>query len=178
MGLLDDAIREHLDLKRKHGAGEDELRRQEGEALGPARRDFSADSARAAEPDAAEAGEAAAAEPEPAATEPAGWLDDEPGAAPFDAVEAPAEPEVEPARAQESLPAPDPAPVAEQPTAPERRESDTPTQGFPAVSRDDEPPPDGEEDVLEETPDFLQDTPEHDRLWFEQKPPRDFDFDG
>ena len=31
---------------------------------------------------------------------------------------------------------------------------------------DDEP--DGE-DVLEETP-------EHDRLWFEQKPPRDFDF--
>jgi len=33
------------------------------------------------------------------------------------------------------------------------------------------------EDVLEETPDFLQETPEHDRLWFEQKPPRDFDFD-
>ena len=36
----------------------------------------------------------------------------------------------------------------------------------------------GEEDVLEETPDFLQETPEHDRLWFEQRPPRDFDFDG
>ena len=34
-----------------------------------------------------------------------------------------------------------------------------------------------EEDVLEETPEFLQDTPEHDRLWFEQKPPKDFDFD-
>jgi hypothetical protein len=32
-------------------------------------------------------------------------------------------------------------------------------------------------DVLEETPDFLQETPEHDRLWFEQKAPRDFDFD-
>ena len=32
------------------------------------------------------------------------------------------------------------------------------------------------EDVLEETPDFLQETPEHDRLWFEQKPPRDFEF--
>ena len=27
------------------------------------------------------------------------------------------------------------------------------------------------------TPEFLQDTPEHDRLWFEQKPPRDFDWD-
>ena len=39
-----------------------------------------------------------------------------------------------------------------------------------------EPPAD--EDVLEETPDFLQETPEHDRLWFEQKPPRDFDFDN
>src|SRR6202000_2321787 len=35
----------------------------------------------------------------------------------------------------------------------------------------------GDEDVLEETPDFLQETPEHDRLWFEQKPPRDFDWD-
>jgi hypothetical protein len=32
------------------------------------------------------------------------------------------------------------------------------------------------DDMLEETPDFLQDTPEHDRLWFEQRPPRDFDF--
>ncbi len=37
--------------------------------------------------------------------------------------------------------------------------------------------PGEDEDVLEETPDFLQDTPEHDRLWFEQRPPRDFDFD-
>lgn len=35
-----------------------------------------------------------------------------------------------------------------------------------------------DEDVLEETPEFLQDTPEHDRLWFEQRPPRDFDFEG
>ena len=33
-------------------------------------------------------------------------------------------------------------------------------------------------DVLEETPEFLQDTPDHDRLWFEQRPPADFDFDG
>jgi len=34
-----------------------------------------------------------------------------------------------------------------------------------------------DEDVLEETPEFLRDTPEQDRLWFEQRPPRDFDFD-
>lgn len=39
MGVLDDAIREHLDLKRQHGAAEDEVVRQEAEALGPARRE-------------------------------------------------------------------------------------------------------------------------------------------
>jgi hypothetical protein len=36
---------------------------------------------------------------------------------------------------------------------------------------------DSEEDLLEETPEFLEETPEHDRLWFEQRPPKDFDFD-
>ena len=39
MGVLDDAIREHLDLKRRHGVAEEELLRQEEEALGPARRE-------------------------------------------------------------------------------------------------------------------------------------------
>jgi len=39
------------------------------------------------------------------------------------------------------------------------------------------PPAGGDEDVLEETPDFLEETPEDDELWFEQKPPKDFDFD-
>ena len=39
MGILDDAIREHLELKRQHGVPEEELQRQEEEALGPARRD-------------------------------------------------------------------------------------------------------------------------------------------
>ena len=71
---------------------------------------------------------------------------------------------------EETLPADEDAPA---------RAGDTPAQGFEAVeepgrgrrTRADEP------DVLEDTPDFLQETPEHDRLWFEQKPPRDFDFD-
>ncbi|MDQ3933791.1 MAG: hypothetical protein M3340_04075, partial [Actinomycetota bacterium] len=46
-------------------------------------------------------------------------------------------------------------------------------------ARDEEPAPaaEGDEDVLEETPEFLRETPEHDRLWFEQKPPRDFDLE-
>src|SRR5215211_4807260 len=38
MGLLDDAIREHLELKRRHGADPDEVARQENEALGETRR--------------------------------------------------------------------------------------------------------------------------------------------
>ncbi|MDO9353348.1 MAG: hypothetical protein Q7T55_06615 [Solirubrobacteraceae bacterium] len=37
-------------------------------------------------------------------------------------------------------------------------------------------PIDADHDVLDETPDFLEETPEHDRMWFEQRPPRDFDF--
>jgi hypothetical protein len=43
---------------------------------------------------------------------------------------------------------------------------------------EDEEPAASDEDVLEETPEFLRETPEHDRLWFEQKPPRDFDLDN
>ncbi|MEA2348167.1 MAG: hypothetical protein QOG62_1954, partial [Thermoleophilaceae bacterium] len=39
MGVLDDAIREHLELKRQHGASDEELTRAEQDALGPARRD-------------------------------------------------------------------------------------------------------------------------------------------
>ena len=35
---------------------------------------------------------------------------------------------------------------------------------------------DREDDVLEDTPDFLEDS-DDDELWFEQKPPKDFDFD-
>jgi hypothetical protein len=38
-------------------------------------------------------------------------------------------------------------------------------------------PDTGHEDVLEDTPDFLEESPEDDELWFEQRPPKDFDFD-
>jgi hypothetical protein len=168
MGLLDDAIREHLELKRKHGAGDEELSRQETEALGPARRDFATpDGAAAEQPAAAVPSDDAAAgyEPEPPA-EPAGWLDEDPPE-----VE-PLERAAEPTVAHEPPPAPLPAPEP-----PARNITEVPTQGFDALSADEEPADEDAEDVLEETPDFLQDTPEHDRLWFEQKPPRDFDFD-
>ena len=177
MGLLDDAIKEHLELKRKHGAAEEELRRQETEALGPARRDFNAEPAAEAETAPAEPvapvpSDDAAGDHE-ATAEPAGWLDDEP----FGGEEQPAPEPVEPPAADIPEPIEHAAePVTPEPPPPVR--SQTPTEGFPAVSRDDEPPTEGaDDDVLEETPEFLQDTPEHDRLWFEQKPPRDFDFD-
>src|SRR3954451_1603702 len=39
MGILDDAIREPLELKRAHGADEEEVRRKETEAFGPVRHD-------------------------------------------------------------------------------------------------------------------------------------------
>jgi hypothetical protein len=80
----------------------------------------------------------------------------------------------EPELAEEVEPEPDLAEPLE-PEPPRVRSGDTPPYGAPAVEREE--PGEEDEDVLEETPDFLQETPEHDRLWFEQKPPRDFDFD-
>ncbi len=136
MGALDDAIRQHLELKRAHGAAEDEVQRQEQEALGPARR----------EP---------LPEPEP---------------------EPQAEEELEPVEERAAKPV---AEAEAEPAVEAGPTGDTPTRGFDALEEasEGEAPPEEGEDVLEETPEFLQETPEHDRLWFEQKPPRDFDFD-
>jgi hypothetical protein len=65
-------------------------------------------------------------------------------------------------------------PSAEQelatPEAPPEPEEDTPPPAPPASGS-------SHEDVLEDTPQFLEDAPEDDNLWFEQKPPKDFDFD-
>jgi hypothetical protein len=47
----------------------------------------------------------------------------------------------------------------------------------PASEEQRQPAAESDEDVLEETPDFLEEAPEDDQLWFEQKPPKDFDFD-
>jgi hypothetical protein len=158
MGLLDDAIREHLELKRKHGANPEDVARQEQEALGPGQRN------EFAQPEGA-----APAPPEPEAEEPAAV------AAPQ--VEPPADelPEGEPGIPEEP-------PAAEAPGYDEDPWLDDEPDEVPADEALQERPrrpagADGEEDVLEETPDFLQETPEHDRLWFEQKPPRDFDWD-
>jgi hypothetical protein len=192
MGLLDDAIKEHLELKRKHGAPEEEVQRQEEEALGPVRRDAAEQPESAGEEVVeAEDGDLPAAEEAPA-TDANGEVLFE-GEEPFPAEEEPFPPEAEPVPAdEEPVPADEePVPADEEPVPeaePDRRAPDPDaTQEYdpfadeeradegaePAAEREQEE--DG--DVLEDTPDFLQETPEHDRLWFEQKPPRDFDFD-
>jgi hypothetical protein len=159
MGLLDDAIREHLELKRRHGADPNEVTRQEREALGaPVRGEF-----------AKPAADAPAEDDEPAAvaaSDEAPEVEEPP--------EMPGEPEPEPVeRALAPEPEPEPEPGDEEdPWLVEELADPEPRAEPPAA----EAPPEGE-DVLEETPEFLQETPEHDRLWFEQKPPRDFDWD-
>jgi hypothetical protein len=220
MGLLDDAIREHLDLKRRRGADPAEVERAEREALGPVRRkgdvataDYPDDVGEAfdAEADDAPAGSSLAAYDQ-AEHDEWDYRDDE--LAVHDA-----EPELEPPRRSRRSIADDDA-DQDQPRGLAARfglrgrrseedehaevESDEPPLAEDEATRvhrsrgarADRPPPtiddetaehdvagahdaDGDdEDMLEETPEFLQDTPDHDRLWFEQRPPRDFDFDG
>ncbi len=167
MGLLDDAIREHLELKRKHGANPEDVARQEQEALGPGQRNEFAQPETATEaPAKAEADEAPLEAPEAAAPP-----EFEPPAAPVDEL-----PEGEPGIPEEP-------PSAQAPGYDEDPWLDDEPDEVPADESLQERPrrpaaAEGEEeDVLEETPDFLSETPEHDRLWFEQKPPRDFDWD-
>lgn len=298
MGLLDDAIREHLDLKRRNGADPAEVERLEREALGPVRRepaptnesveafedheeiDFEDHESMIAELDdtpaihideeelpvvhdqtfaepdeqvaAFDAAESAdePAEPDPEPTrkrrgllgrlrgdhlEPEPAEDGEPfdPLAPDEQVARPADTasaasEVEPVDPHATQIHEQPEPAEERPTpqrpdfgalpgvaAPEPEvgpatEAHDVTQHFeqedahesagagaggagepeapaepevPEQQHDsgvEQPPPAAgeDEDLLEETPDFLQDTPDHDRLWFEQRPPKDFDFDG
>lgn len=279
MGILDDAIKEHLELKRQHGAADDELKLLEDEAFGAAERPGDEESA-----------------PDPLAEAPTEFMEQPPEAAPAGKPETPrsrrpdiadlqeppppppgeSAPEPEPPAEEESpameheaVPEPPPAPeistgptteereaIAEQPTemfdieeelsvskaeapseeelveeemeeprlapvdplavldddAPkpliedeedddfwdEKRLSDELDQALEApveVEEEEEvavfepepapeaepeaekPAPGADEDVLEETPDFLEEAPEDDQLWFEQKPPKDFDFD-
>ena len=170
MGLLDDAIREHLELKRRHGADEAEVSRLEHEALGPVRGAEPRHAAPAPAPEPAPV-----PEPEEPAAVAASELERDPEPAPVAEEEVPrrvfdAEPWLdEPDEVPQEEVLDHRAVVSAQPT-----QEFTPEGVEPDLVTPDE---DVSEDVLEETPDFLQETPEHDRLWFEQKPPRDFDFD-
>jgi hypothetical protein len=232
MGIFDEAIREHLELKRQHGAGDSELRELEDQAFGPPARpgepavaeespalDSEAPTELAAlqevpepadvpqleEPPAAPGGDQVAieteehpppegvSEPEPLpdrgeepsveVEQPTELYDPEDAGLPAEEPAAPAEGEpledeffseqslsdeldqaLDAPDGEEPLPA-EPVPDADEPLPPAEPEGEVAEQGEEG------------EDVLEETPEFLQDTPESDRLWFEQRPPKDFDFD-
>jgi hypothetical protein len=274
MGILDDAIREHLDLKRQHGADDTDLERLEKEAFGPP--------SRPGDPEFADdVGGFADHGDEEGSEDPTSFMPSEPAmptaeddpmaVAPPEADIGSDLPPVESELAAEAAPAAKDVPQesdedwlsgvdsiaaeetalpegelsgaeraridhadlddtvdhptvtdggSEQPPEPpesaifdqgeEGEEPDAEAQGeesdqgeAPTELRlDDEDedleltlpddsatehelpeiPADGEEgsddeDLLEETPDFLQDAPEGERLWFEQGEPKDFDFD-
>jgi hypothetical protein len=163
MGLLDDAIREHMELKRLNGADPSEVARQEQDALGPVLREENPTSQVAVDD---------VAEPE--------------GIAPEDVAV--------PAEDPQGAPAPDFANVGQETAELDMRtvlddeekqdgeiwlDAGSPGShtGPAQAARETGGPSEPAADVLEETPDFLRDTPEQERLWFEQQPPRDFDFD-
>jgi hypothetical protein len=284
MGLLDDAIRDHLDLKRRRGADPTDIERAEREALGPVRRDpfehapqdfdsalLPDDGPRAydheeelyddegyeeygveeewegdfedqpGEPhlapgETAEAGQgelsdSTALMDHEYLEEPRPPVADEPAAPPsypaeadasdetmqYDVEEAlasersqaepssewveqsdewveqseewvePSHPPVEPSHEPVEPPPAEPGAQAAEPGAPyfEPEEYEEPAPhaepGVPPPTSHDPETERGakpEEDVLEETPEYLHEAPDHDQLWFEQRPPRDFDFDG
>jgi hypothetical protein len=193
MGLLDDAIREHLELKRLRGADPGAVAREEQDALGPVRREgesepgglqdseakvspdaegsFFVDSELAPVTDSSTTGQETIEinmEAEFAAGTDSGHEHEatQPKrAAPV------AHPAHTQATAEESLEWEVPSDRPDEPAGGAGSEGE-------ADSRvgDDHEAAEPVEDVLEETPDFLRDTPEQERLWFEQRPPRDFDF--
>jgi hypothetical protein len=195
MGLLDDAIREHLELKRLRGADPGIVAREEQDALGPVPRRGDA----AYGDDADDAAGLATHDEEvlPALDSPstADSVDSE--SVGQETVEINMEAELasdgdfdpsptvqgDDARARSAA-----HPASARSISDESLEWEVPAEAEEPAERveledehgqaaDDAPgQAESVEDVLEETPDFLRDTPEQERLWFEQRPPRDFDF--
>jgi len=256
MGELDEAIRQHIALKRQHGVPDSELKELEQEAFGPAERPAAPSEVTPPEPHSVpelfreqpgEPSSEPSAEDAPAAdAPPIVDIPTEESAPPFEAEE-PEHPEPGPEPGPEippPPPAPDPAPPEPPPPAAEpgqetdpeaelglgpddgpsffdqdfgdaeeAEEAEQPSGdtgeeslydeldallgddegGGTAVEEEEqveeeqveeqpeeEQPEDSAEEgdsLLEETPDFLQDAPEQDDLWFDQQPPKDFDFD-
>ncbi len=168
MGYLDEAIRDHLALQRRRGVASEELERAEAEALGPVAASDLAESVSERSVEDLDA-ESASSEPalEPESTPDEARSGSSTGSAEPDRDRDQPTEAYDLADLDELLDAePEPAPAQPEPMLdePRRAPSDTPVE------------PDADGDPLEATPDFLQETPEHDRLWFEQKPPKDFDF--
>jgi len=188
MGILDEAIREHLELKRRRGATDSELKRWEDEAFGPPTRpgepDFPEQAGGSAEQsgngvarDSEHPGVAAEEREDEEAALPSEGTEAEPaadqGPAPIETLETVEHPfpeeEVEP----EAPPAEEPGPEPEEGTEPAADDPETATEDEEALAERESAQ---DEDVLADTPEFLKDAPEDDELWFEQGKPKDFDF--
>jgi hypothetical protein len=192
MGILDDAIREHLELKRSRGATDSELQRMEDEAFGPPTRpgepDFpEADGAAEQAANGAgfpQAAEARAVEPEAPPEEPVPGEEEH---SPIDedhiAAEAVEDDEVD-AEGETALydqtGEPEQAPIESLDTVehpmPEEDVDDEGGEEDAGEASGGEEDAGEDEDVLADTPEFLKDAPEDDELWFEQGKPKDFDF--
>ncbi|HET7778610.1 MAG TPA: hypothetical protein VFL07_08665 [Rudaea sp.] len=192
-GSLADAIAAHLALKREHGADPDTVQHELDEALSPPRR--------GEEPAEAAPAQAGAPEPEPEPEpapepEPQAAAEPEPEPEPQAAVEPELAPEPEPAPEPQAAPAtqqtvedgseanPDPITEAEVASSVEEPKPGeiTGTIEFEFGESEEEAAEEGaeeevdEHDLLEDTPDFFEETPEHDKLWFDEAPPRKFEF--
>jgi hypothetical protein len=143
MGLLDDAIREHMELKRLHGADPSVLARQEQDALGPVVPEGENEEQTFEDGDGNATGAPPARGPDFASV------------------------------GQETAELDMRTVLDEQHEAADRA-GQIDSAGLGGGPGENLEPV---EDVLEETPEFLRDTPEQERLWFEQQEPRDFDFD-
>jgi hypothetical protein len=172
------------------GADPQEIERLEREALGPVRRSpqeaFDAPSVAEAGPESVEVDDdyvaEAWAEPEDA-DDAAQHGHELAGADELEEWEVPERGPVEGGIGAEPdiaapAPPPPPAPAERPPAGGSLVEEDYLEQETVEHDVEHEEASAGEDDMLEETPEFLQDTPDHDRLWFEQRPPRDFDLDG
>jgi hypothetical protein len=180
MGLLDDAIREHMELKRLRGADPGEVAREEQDVLGPVDLDQHAESQESEDGSAAAERVASGREVTVEDSDRAGTgesAEHDAGAA------SEISPEQDFANVGQETAELDMRTVLDEQHEAADRAGQIDSAGLGAVPsgetrervlRDD---PESVEDVLEETPDFLRDTPEQERLWFEQQPPRDFDFD-
>lgn len=194
MGLLDDAIREHLELKRLRGADPGAVAWEEQAALGPVPRGgetayenevdqglgVTNDDDALPAPEAASTADSAdsgSVGQETVEINMEAELASEGGVDPSLTVDrdthtkSVAHPATARAISDESLEWEVPADEVEEPAG---RANFDDAEGSDASEASEQTEP--VEDVLEETPDFLRETPEQERLWFEQRPPRDFDF--
>jgi hypothetical protein len=160
MGLLDDAIREHMELKRLRGADPTEVAQQEQDALGPVLRTDDEEEAVTQTP------ESGIADPNEVAPAKSARED---SSSPPESAHDPDFANV----GQETAELDMRTVLEEEQDVGDTESNPDPTRVAGETGDTDE----SAEDVLEETPDFLRDTPEQERLWFEQQPPRDFDFD-